>query len=573
MSELTQDVNDTNGEKNKNSEAAMDSSASNGSATPKDSQTTQHDAKLVTGSPNDTQRKPNSTHNLDELPPLQETCFTEQLDSFQELAKRDIALHLKSLNILVTSESLDEIFQLFEMHLNSLMGSLQKIASIQRRKKASPRDLDLLLRNCQLGTGELEEEFEKTKKLLNDHLIKQKVAIEKTSEKLLNRSALEEQVEININDPSYIFFVQDKEIYNLVPSTYTNKHQKAIPAFLPEFPPDHTYRKSPIYLNQIPDQKTMRAKLVQESRFVGEAIDKLVINNKVELQEQAEFEKQRLSQIESSKSKLTEKIAENLGYDIWNFTEKKLDIPAYAKARLEYLRRKEEREENIRTEEESNYDRMVSNLSPYAKVDDKGRTYEEVPDTTALLSKLHKEALLSVKILKKKKIEREEKRQELLKKAEIERKEKIKEQKRLAKEARVKAAAEAAAAAQNSSSAAATGENGTSVDDFENFGNTDFDNFESFDNSNTGELVFDFGDDQAVDLFAEDNGKDNKQTATTEETNKDTETVDGDVKMKDAYNENPIKDENIISNTTGDNSKETHGTNQKDEMNEENDED
>ncbi|KAH3681657.1 hypothetical protein WICPIJ_007383 [Wickerhamomyces pijperi] len=544
------------------------STASANQLSGKDNQQTEHDKAELNDESNESNdnNQHRSTDSMrpprdaQDLPHLNQTHYTEHLDSFQQIAKRDLALHLKLLGIHVTSESLDDIFQLFEMHINSLMANLQKITNVQRRKKASPRDLALLLRNCQIRTGELEEEFERTQKGLTDDLIRQKTTLEKLSETIQNpHNQAEEEQEIDVNDPSYVFFVQDHEIYNLVPSTYSNKNQKAIPVFLPEFPPDHTYRKSPIYLNQIPDQKTMRAKLVEESRFVGEAIDKLMISNEVELKEQEDFERQKMKEMESHNIQTTKKPAEGLGYDIWNFTDKKLDIVAYSKARLEYLRRKEEKEQTPLPEEQTQYDSLVSNLSPYAEVDKRGRTVGELVDPSSLLCKLHKEALLSVKILKQKKSERELKRIELQNKADLERREKLKEERRIAKEERLKAAAEAAKAAKEAKAAAKlaklantstvandTEQSSTVVDDFENFGNTDFDNFDSFGDTNN-ELVFDFGESRDVDMFANENNNNNegespkgKQQADKDDNVKSDKILDEDVVMTEVDQSNVI---------------------------------
>ncbi|KAH3674535.1 hypothetical protein WICMUC_003212 [Wickerhamomyces mucosus] len=361
-------------------------------------------------STNENPKKPKPILRTEQkLPVIHEHKRDKTLDSMELIAKKELALHFQSLNIPMTSSVLEDVFGLFELFMDNILTDLQKLTQLQRRKKASPKDIQLLFRNCHISTSDLEEELLRSKKKLSAHIIAKKQALETLSESLSKVDI--EPVELDNQDPSFVFYVQDDDIYKLVPTTYSKKNHKGIPKFLPEFPPDHTYRKSPIYLNKIPDQRYIRSKIVEESKLGEEALDHLTSYNKRETSDEVDGEEDREVVKEEQKEKPLE-------YDIWNFSDKKLNVPAYAKARLEFLKRKKGKEIKKKDSYDGDYDKIVVQLSPFVPVHKKGRTEDNKVSESDYIEKLFKSALTNIKTLKRKKTAREIEKEKLQKEAE-----------------------------------------------------------------------------------------------------------------------------------------------------------
>ncbi|CDR37540.1 CYFA0S01e11738g1_1 [Cyberlindnera fabianii] len=439
-----------------------------------DSKSTTAPPKVPSGSP-----VPRSAEGLIKLETRKRT---EGLNPMEIIAQRSIALHLHSLGIKFTPSALEQLFDLMELHLDTMLSDLQKVTQTQRRAKASPKDLRLLLKDYDMRTGTLEEEFDKTRKMPPE-IIEQKIGLEKLAEEAKNEDN-EAAIEPDSHNPAFVFFTHDESIVQLIPPT--NKGNAAILPWLPQLPPDHTYRQTPNFTPRITDQKVVRSKLFEESKLGEKALDNLTaaLNNIEEDESIGDAdsltpEQREETELGLSNGSTIDGSEPRVDYDIFDFRSEKFDMQLYAKARLQMLERRKKRKLEEEEEHRKKFDpvltKAIIHLSPYAE-DDEEYTG---PSTEEILDRQFRKALHTFKSLKQRKLERQEQRKILAEEAK-------KKKEELAKQK-------------------ATDFN--SFENFENFENLEnFENFGSFENSVQDDVVTfggDIGDDRPPESEAE----------------------------------------------------------------------
>lgn len=347
-----------------------------------------------------------------ELPHLSTKIRKDELDPMELLTQRAIALQLKSLGIEFTNTALEDLFDLVSLYLNGLLEELQKITQTQRRFKTSPKDLKLLLRDFNISPSELEDELTRSKKDDSDTIQRKKQLEKLAQETIQNNNTIEE---IDPQEPSFVFFSVDQDLHKLIPPQH--KRSKVIPNWLPEFPPDHTFRKTPKYLNSIKDQKLVRQKIVEESKFGEQALENLLRYGKL-IEEEEEKEDEQLMQENDVLNELEEQIEEDGAekkdevngnkVDIWSNAEKKFDIQSYATARLQFYKKKEENKKKKLEKVDHEYFAIISKLSTYGP-----DQIDETVSPDLYLDKEFKKTMHSLKQLKKKKAKRQVERKRL----------------------------------------------------------------------------------------------------------------------------------------------------------------
>lgn len=159
------------------------------------------------------------------------------------------------------------------MYFDGLIQGLHKLTESQRRKKPSASDLKLCFKLHKIQPSLLYMEYEKDKYFQNriktriQHLRKEVSDIGNNLSKL--DYSLDEQ------DPSLPFFANEHyEIAELVPREIQKPNY--IPSYLPDLPPDYTYKRTPQYLQKTTDLKELRIKLVEESRLTENSLYRLI---------------------------------------------------------------------------------------------------------------------------------------------------------------------------------------------------------------------------------------------------------------------------------------------------------
>jgi transcription initiation factor TFIID subunit 8 len=376
-----------------------------------------------------------------ELPGLEKVDRDTSLDNMENITIRAIALHLHLMDITVSQQALDQLFELFTLHIDQMLSDLQKITQTQRRRKASPKDLRFLLRDFHISTGELEEEFLKTRSLPKDIFDKKRL-FEQEALKLTSGS--NNDLELYPHNPSLVFFAHDEDIIRLIPPSH--KKSDAILSWLPEFPPDHTYRRTPNYTQRITDQALVRTKLAEESTLGEQALEHLIDG------ENEESVMPILQPVEDGDIIEDENTTQHMKVVPLSLDESQLTIPAperpldivqYAKERMDFMKAKQLRK--MKKQKGSRYDQcvlsVVSNNSPY------GDSYDDFISSDQFIELQYLQTMSTFKSLRERKKKREEERK-VLKKERMKRREELAEK------------------------------SGVDFNDFDDFGN--FDDFENF---------------------------------------------------------------------------------------------
>lgn len=309
------------------------------------------------------------------LPHLQEIHFNRPI---QQLLCQSVALQLKTMNLDVsfTKFAFENLIQYVELQLGDMLQILHKLSNIQRRNSISKQDLILLIKGINLTKESLQYEIERSKyvkrNLRNDSKnIDQQCEILK--EKLFTPMDEDELLSSHNSE----FFFRDVDILNLVPPT--NKNTKHIPSWLPEFPPDHTYRFTALFNKPITDEKEMKRKLVEEAKLSEKALLKMlskddiksVMINNLKVDEECVYnESQEESMLIFPLQKTTKDSPNStcILTNSLNVSLKKFNVDKYAKSRIEIARRKVNEFDNHKLQLQRNPFIKATNIcSPYGK--------------------------------------------------------------------------------------------------------------------------------------------------------------------------------------------------------------
>ena len=192
---------------------------------------------------------------ITQLPTLQEFSHDDRELPAEKVLAKAVALQLKPARAHITQVAFDRLLMLVDGQLNDMIAHLHRMSNLQRRESIAKGDLEMLLEGFHLTPSSLDEQqqasgyYRDTYRQEFDHLHSLK--------------------EINSNAKD-IVSIEDREAVKqnvasiLVPPT--NPLQKILPKWLPNFPPDHTYRFTPQYRHPITDETVIRRKIVEEGK-------------------------------------------------------------------------------------------------------------------------------------------------------------------------------------------------------------------------------------------------------------------------------------------------------------------
>lgn len=280
------------------------------------------------------------------------------------LFERAIAVQLKSINS-ETEVSRYAFRQLCRLTMNQLDGmasELHRISGLQRRKQISEHDLHMFLRGFALDIPRLSEALQQSQhvtqkfvedtKMLNDNANATAAALKLASPLSYGKSsAIEFQSDQRITEKSYLdanLFI--KAANQLVPPS--NELRNKVPHWLPDFPPDHTYKFTPQYNQPITSEIEIREKVFQEGSVSEQALLHLTAFNHIKnsnnfVDDHSEVEKAAHEtkavyyglEILDHKRKLRKNGIDLSTWEKLN-NRKRFDIQDYAKNKVEQARKK-----------------------------------------------------------------------------------------------------------------------------------------------------------------------------------------------------------------------------------------
>lgn len=182
-------------------------------------------------------------------------------DPSQELFSRAIAALLDSRKINVTHSAFDHLILLAEEYLCNLIEELKKAARIQRRTTPSISDTLMLLHLSGLRLSLLDDECEKEKEMPT----------------ILPPAWTEIELSMlpNVDHDSSELFLTSRgsDVASLIPSR--KQRGSHIPNWMPPFPPDHTFMKTPSLPERVTDPRALREMIVQEGQLAEHALRRL----------------------------------------------------------------------------------------------------------------------------------------------------------------------------------------------------------------------------------------------------------------------------------------------------------
>ncbi|KOG97241.1 Taf8p [Saccharomyces eubayanus] len=194
---------------------------------------------------------------LTNLPDLTEVSHLEIDAPVLEILKKSVLFQLNSLNICISNFALDEMVNLVAVQMDGMFRNLHNLALLQRRSQVSQADLKLLFREFNLDSGSLFQEFQISEHIKSRNSAEYQKLVKSSS--FISPSHIDDDEEDETNNIEE----QQNEINVLLPPS--NPLEKLIPSWLPNFPPDHTYKFTPEFNHPITDLKTIKREIVKES--------------------------------------------------------------------------------------------------------------------------------------------------------------------------------------------------------------------------------------------------------------------------------------------------------------------
>lgn len=222
----------------------------------------------------------------------------------------------------------------------------------QRRVHPSYIDLSLILKSFAISPGDLLYQLDFAKAIRNGPLKSSVRMLKDQSQELLKElNEQHEEDELDRKDKDY------EELATLIPSS--NKRKYYIQNFIPDFPPDHTYRYSAVYTKKVEDPKRLRQILVEEGNAALKSLLSLQVNKDKENELDVADNDEKIENINSSN----------------NAAHALLSPPMSPKSDtgpIELLLDKKELEEkpnadNVGTEDKDKESKVISNAEAEAK--------------------------------------------------------------------------------------------------------------------------------------------------------------------------------------------------------------
>ncbi|KAG5356953.1 Transcription initiation factor TFIID subunit 8 [Yarrowia sp. E02] len=196
-------------------------------------------------------------------PKLQPLEVTEEYFDFeQHLMRQGIAKILKGRNIATTKDAFSGVAELAEQYMDEICTRLVRYTRVQRRKQPSKADLRLMMQECSIRTGELEQEMEESREW----------PVEALELSDLGSLPRDDQADYYTRyfDARVIPTRQNNKL-----ATYQNPRGDYNAPWLPSFPPDHTYLATPQFTSEIPNPRVLRQRLVAEGSLAEKALRNL----------------------------------------------------------------------------------------------------------------------------------------------------------------------------------------------------------------------------------------------------------------------------------------------------------
>lgn len=212
-----------------------------------------------------------------------------------ELLKRAVGVQLQTIDkdVTVTRMAMDQLVLFAEDQLNALVDGLHRISLLQRRQSIAVSDLEIWMRGYNLLPSDLYMTAEESKFIRENYrndtsVVFKDINIDNPMESALGRINIQNKenieptdndVDIDEDDDYELIELQQhamEQLFKTDTGRGTNLRYK--PGWLPDFPPDHTYKYTPSYVNVVKPETEIRQKLVEEGRLSEKALVKLMSN-------------------------------------------------------------------------------------------------------------------------------------------------------------------------------------------------------------------------------------------------------------------------------------------------------
>lgn len=239
------------------------------------------------------------------LEPLEVT--EEYLDFEQHLMRQGIAKILKGRKIATTKDAFSGVAELAEQYMDEICTRLVRYTRVQRRKQPSKADLRLMMQECAIRTGELEQEMEESREW----------PVEALELSDLGSLPRDEQADYYTRyfDARVIPTRQNNKL-----ATYQNPRGDYNAPWLPSFPPDHTYLATPQYTSEIPNPRVLRQRLVAEGSLAEKALRNLAWTVQVDQAMVVHIDESDLDKLED-RLEVRQEVGINGGSDVFSILE------------------------------------------------------------------------------------------------------------------------------------------------------------------------------------------------------------------------------------------------------------
>ncbi|SCU97259.1 LADA_0H05314g1_1 [Lachancea dasiensis] len=311
---------------------------------------------------------------LKNLPSLKVVPKATLDDPLKKILEKAIAIQLKTINteVSVSQLAFENLILLVDETLSDMLMSLHKIANIQRRHQISKKDLLLIIEGYNLSFADLLVESHRSQ-YAKSHSVDIAQKINESGELVLRKERTPLSQEELLRTPNPEFFVKDTDILTLVPPSV--KKIKHVPKWLPDFPPDHTYRFTSLYNTPITDERQMKRKLAEESSLSEKALINLSklgteesathVDNNTELFKESQQDNDLI--FEPAKKKRSAVINE-MNDLLRTLPQQNYNVEEYARSRLDLARRKVSDYERRQLQlQRGPFIRATHLLSPFSK--------------------------------------------------------------------------------------------------------------------------------------------------------------------------------------------------------------
>lgn len=189
--------------------------------------------------------------------------------------RKSVALTLDAQNMPMTPGFLDQVTELASEYFHNIIVELQKFTELQRRRRPSLTDVQLCFSTLGINHNAVLRLHEQ---ITGNMTPQQHTYSRKIAEQSNTIRTESQDFTIEPKDPSYPFVANEKyEITAVVPQHHARPEY--VPGHMPMLPPDYTYHRTPEYMPTISDLKTVRTKLVEESRMTEKWLYVLMKDN------------------------------------------------------------------------------------------------------------------------------------------------------------------------------------------------------------------------------------------------------------------------------------------------------